>query len=109
MPDDLEEFVAARWHELYAVATVTTGDASSAARATASGLAALARWWDEAMDSGAPTDAARAEVLRAALSGGEEAGRHPSARPSPSPRPTAAPAPPGRMPWPGRRCSRPPS
>ena len=31
MPDDLEEFVAARWHELYAVATVTTGDASSAA------------------------------------------------------------------------------
>jgi hypothetical protein len=77
MPDDLEEFVAARWHELYAVATVTTGDASSAARATASGLAALARRWDEAMDSGAPTDAARAEVLRAALSGGEEAWRVP--------------------------------
>ncbi len=65
---DFEEFVEARWHELYAVATVTTGDASSAARATASALATLARRWDDATGSGAPTGAARVEVLRAALS-----------------------------------------
>lgn len=63
----------ARWHELYAVATVTTGDASSAARVTASALAVVARRWGEATDSGAPTVAARAEVLRAALSTAQDA------------------------------------
>jgi DNA-directed RNA polymerase specialized sigma24 family protein len=73
VPEDFAEFVTARWHELYAVATVTTGDASSAARATASALAALARRWRETTDSGAPTDAARAAVLRAALSAAEDA------------------------------------
>ncbi len=73
LPEDFEEFVDARWHELYAVATVTTGDAGSAARATASALAALARRWGETTASGTPTDAARAEVLRAALSSAEDA------------------------------------
>ena len=72
-PEDFEEFVEARWHELYAVATVTTGDASSGARATASALATLARRWDETTGSGAPTGAARVEVLRAALSTAEDA------------------------------------
>ncbi|MFL6165681.1 MAG: hypothetical protein ACJ710_05300 [Ornithinibacter sp.] len=73
LPDGFEEFVEARWHELYAVATVTTGDASAAARATASALSALARCWGETTDAGAPTQAARAEVLRAALSTAEDA------------------------------------
>ncbi len=72
-PEDFEEFVAARWHELYAVATLTTGDAGSAARVTASALATLARHWGETTGSGAPTGAARAEVLRAALSTAEDA------------------------------------
>ena len=72
-PEDFADFVTARWHELYAVATVTTGDASSAATATASALAALARRWGETTDAGAPTDAARAAVLRAALSTSEDA------------------------------------
>ena len=67
VPEDFDEFVTARWRELYAVATVTTGDPGSGARATASALASLGRRWTRTTDDGAPTAASRAAVLTAAL------------------------------------------
>ena len=39
--EDFEDFVTARWRELHAVATVTTGDGDAGVRVTASALAAL--------------------------------------------------------------------
>jgi hypothetical protein len=64
---DFDDFVAARWRELHAVATVTTGDPHAAARETASALARLGRRWQATTDAGTPTAAARAAVLTAAL------------------------------------------
>lgn len=66
-PGDFEDFVTARWRELHAVATLTTGDADDGARVTASALAALGRRWAETVDEGTPTAAARVAVLSAAL------------------------------------------
>ncbi len=66
-PGDFEDFVTARWRELHAVATLTTGDADDGARVTASALAALGRRWAETVDEGNPTAAARVAVLSAAL------------------------------------------
>ena len=66
-PGDFEEFVTARWRELHAVATLTTGDADDGARVTASALAAVGRRWAETVDEGTPTAAARVAVLSAAL------------------------------------------
>ena len=77
-PGDFEEFVTARWPELYAVATVTTGDPRSAARVVASALATLGRRWGGSAASGAPTADARTAVLAAALSA---AGRDPAPPP----------------------------
>ena len=64
---DFDDFVAARWRELYAVATITTGDGHAASRETASALAELGRRWEATTEGGAPTMAARAAVLTAAL------------------------------------------
>ena len=64
---DFDDFVAARWRELHAVATVTTGDPVAAARKTASALALLGRRWQETTAAGTPTATARAAVLTAAL------------------------------------------
>lgn len=65
--DDFEEFVAARWPELHAVATITTADAVHATSATATALATVQGRWAELTSSGAPTRAARTAVLTAAL------------------------------------------
>jgi hypothetical protein len=67
VPEDFDAFVTARWRELYAVATVTTGDPGRGAAATASALASLGGRWTQTTDSGAPTAAAHAAVLTAAL------------------------------------------
>jgi len=64
---DFDDFVAARWRELYAVAIITAGDPHAAARETASALAELGRRWEATTEGGAPTMAARAAVLTAAL------------------------------------------
>ena len=79
VPEDFDEFVTARWRELYAVATVTTGDPGSGARATASALASLGGRWAQTTDSGAPTAAARAAVLSAALAAATPSSPHPAA------------------------------
>jgi hypothetical protein len=67
VPGDFDDFVAARWRELHAVATVTAGDPHAAARQTASALALLGRRWEATTDAGTPTATARAAVLTAAL------------------------------------------
>ena len=79
VPEDFDEFVTARWRELYAVATVTTGDPASGALATASALASLGGRWAQTTDSGAPTAAAHAAVLRAALAAATPAPPQPPA------------------------------
>src|SRR6187551_2478654 len=63
VPEDFDAFVTARWRELYAVATLTTGDPGRGAAATASALASLGGRWTQTTDSGAPTAAAHAAVL----------------------------------------------
>lgn len=70
---DVESFVAARWHELHAVAAVTTGHPDLAARITATVLAALADRWAELTSTGSPTSAARTDVLTAALTAASRA------------------------------------
>lgn len=79
--EDFEEFVAARWPELHAVATITTADAVHATTATATALATLQGRWAELTSSGAPTGAARTAVLTAAL----RAARRTTPRPPPGP------------------------
>ncbi len=65
---DFDDFVAARWRELHAVATVTTGD--PARRSPRDGIRPGRRWADAGQattDAGTPTATARAAVLTAAL------------------------------------------
>ena len=88
-PGDFEEFVTARWRELHAVATLTTGDPDDGARVTASALAAVGRRWAETVDEGTPTAAARVAVLSAALA---TAGRD-AATPREGDEPAEAPEP----------------
>ena len=70
---DFEDFVTARWHELHAVAVVTTGQPSTAEHLTAIALAALADRWAEITSTGAPTMTVRRAVLTAALSSSRSA------------------------------------
>jgi hypothetical protein len=61
--DDFAGFVAARWPELEVVALVATLDAESARALVTEALARLRAHWGEAVEQGAPTAAARAELL----------------------------------------------
>ena len=72
--DDFARFVAARWGELEPVAYLVTLDEASARRLTAGALADLLDTWEDAVDHGSPTRAARAAVL----------GGGPQGRPRPS-------------------------
>jgi hypothetical protein len=84
--EDFADFVTARWGELHAVATVTTGDGGAGASVTASALAAVGRRWTETVDEGSPTAAAREAVLSAALAAAGRRGvtpPHPGAPPEP--------------------------
>ena len=65
--------MTARWHELHAVAAITTGDPNTAAHVTATALAALADRWVELTSTGTPTVTARTAVLTAALSSSSRA------------------------------------
>ena len=67
--DDFARFVAARWGELEPVAYVVTLDEASARRLTAAALAELHDTWDDVVDHGSPTRAARGAVLATALRG----------------------------------------
>ncbi|HET7822622.1 MAG TPA: hypothetical protein VFL10_13950 [Ornithinibacter sp.] len=89
---DFDDFVAARWRELHAVATVTTGDPHAAARETASALAELGRRWQATTDTGTPTATARAAVLTAALTAAARGGVTP-----PTPAEDAEPDPEGSV------------
>ena len=62
--DDFAGFVAARWPDLEAVALVATGDPARACEHTTRALAGLSGRWDEVLEEGAPTRAARAALLR---------------------------------------------
>ncbi len=63
MEDDFAHFMAARWPGLEAVALVATLDPVAAREATTAALASLAARWPAALDDGAPTAAARRELL----------------------------------------------
>ncbi len=62
--DDFSGFVAARWPDLEAVALVAAPDADTAREVTATTLARLGERWDDALDEGSPTRAARAALLK---------------------------------------------
>jgi hypothetical protein len=62
--DDFAGFVAARWTDLVAVAGVACLEPQTAFAVTADSLAALRRRWPQALEDGAPTREARAELLR---------------------------------------------
>lgn len=63
MEDDFDQFMAARWSGLEAVALVATLDPVAARVATTAALATLAVRWPAALEDGAPTAAARRELL----------------------------------------------
>ncbi len=62
--DDFGGFVAARWPDLEAVALVATCDPAAARELTTHALASVGGRWDEVLDEGAPTRAARTALLR---------------------------------------------
>ncbi|MBD3785096.1 MAG: SigE family RNA polymerase sigma factor, partial [Micrococcales bacterium] len=61
--DGFAEFVAARWPELEAVALVALLDAERAREVTTAALAALRGRWSGVVEEGAPTPAARRELV----------------------------------------------
>ncbi len=61
--EDFGGFVAARWADLEAVAAVATLDPQRAREATTAALVALRSRWAAALEEGAPTAAARRELL----------------------------------------------
>ncbi len=93
--DEFGGFVAARWPDLEAVALVAADDPATARELTTEALARLGRRWDEAVEEGSPTRAARAELLQglARLGGGPSpvADREPSPVATPRPERAAEP------------------
>lgn len=81
-----DEFVTARWAELYRLALLVTDDPSAAERLTTSAFAALLDGWEEANATGHPSALVRGHVLREAL--GQPPGRTTLAAPE-----AAAPVP----------------
>lgn len=64
--DDYADFVAARWPDLSAVATLACLEPQAAVSITADAFTSVRRHWSTVVESGAPTRAARAELLRRA-------------------------------------------
>ncbi|MBT9273883.1 hypothetical protein KMZ32_07340 [Phycicoccus sp. MAQZ13P-2] len=72
--DGFEGFVAARWPALEAVALAATLDPDRARAVTASTVAALHGRWSDVVEEGAPTAAARTELLARMRTLGEAGG-----------------------------------
>lgn len=83
--DDFAGFVAARWPDLEAVAIAATLAPRLARELTTSALASLGERWVATVDEGAPTRAARVELLRRIARLGPDAAPPPDALGVPAP------------------------